>query len=175
MVAIGNPDLPWAQEAALQQRWFECSASVRDIMRSEDHQARHLARTIHRQPHVLPAVTLTTRHRSQKLVHQGWHKVRHKVGTRLRLARRPTPHFGLLGLFPCVAKELENVPSDVENRLVCLGRMTHSMILLARGRKIIDFAALATSRSRILHARARKIVEFVCLGDISNHDFSCQG
>jgi hypothetical protein len=49
------------------------------------------------------------------------------------------------------------------------------MILLARGRKIIDFAALATSRSRILHARARKIVEFVCLGDISNHDFSCQG
>jgi hypothetical protein len=44
-----------------------------------------------------------------------------------------------------------------------------------QGNKIIDFAALATSRSRILHARASKIVDFASLGDISNHDLACQG
>ena len=46
---------------------------------------------------------------------------------------------------------------------------------VSQGKKIIEFAALATSRSRILHARASKIVDFVCLGDVSNHDFACQG
>ena len=46
---------------------------------------------------------------------------------------------------------------------------------VSQGKKIIDFAALATSRSKIFHARASKIVDFVCLGDISNHDLACQG
>ena len=63
------------------------SVTLRTV-RSEDHQTRHLGRTIHRQPHVFPAVKvlMTTTNRSQKLVHQvgtrlaqgsaqGWHKV----------------------------------------------------------------------------------------------------
>ena len=111
MVAIENPDLPWAQEAALQQRWFGCGASVRDSVRSEDHQARHLGRTIHRQSHVFPAVNLTTRNRSQKLVHQvgtrlaqgsaqGWHKV--EVGQAGQL-----PISGCWGCFRVLPKWLK--------------------------------------------------------------------
>jgi hypothetical protein len=49
------------------------------------------------------------------------------------------------------------------------------VILLARGRKIINFVAMAISRSKILQARACKIVDVASLGDISNHDLACQG
>ena len=105
----------------------------------------------------------------------------------------PTPHFGLLGLFPCVAKEAKKLPSDVENCVVCLRQITQSVILLAMGRKIVDFVALAISRSMILHARASKIIfcllflavsqimilharastiiDFVCSGELPNPSF----
>ncbi len=75
-------------------------AACRSVTLCAQKTTKHVGRTIHRQPHVFPAVNLTTINRYQKLVHTGWHKVRHKVGTRLRLTRWPTPHFGLLGLFP---------------------------------------------------------------------------
>ena len=92
----------------------------------------------------------------------------------MRSARQPAPHFGFLGLFPCGAKEVESLPSDVENCVVCLRQINQSVMLLARGRKIIVFVALAISRSMILHARASKII-FSFLGGISNHDFPSQG
>ena len=93
------------------------------------------------------------------------------------MARRPTPHFGLLGLFPCVTKEVENLPSDVEDIVLFVLANDPVRDFVSQGKKIIDYAALAISRSRILHARASKIVDFVCLGDISNHDLVlvCQG
>ena len=159
MVAIGNPDLPWAQEAAIQQRWFGCSASVRDtancaLRRPPNQTSRH---TIHRQPHVFPAVKVlkTTTNRSQKLVHQvgtrlaqgsaqGWHKV--EVG---QVANSP---FRVVGVVSVV------LPSDVEICVVCLRQITQSVILLAKGREIVDFVAVAISRSMILHARASKLI-----------------
>ena len=52
------------------------------------------------------------------------------------------------------------LPSDVEICVVCLRQITQSMILFAKGREIVDFVAVAISRSMILNARASKIILF---------------
>ena len=77
---------------------------------------------------------------------QGWHKV--EVG---QVANSP---FRVVGVVSVV------LPSDVEICVVCFRQITQSVILLAKGREIVDFVAVAISRSMILHARASKIIFF---------------
>ena len=88
------------------------------------------------------------------------------------------------------------LPSDVEICVVCLRQITQSVILLAKGRKIVDFVAVAISRSMILHARPSKIIfsiflavsqimilhprastiiDFVCSGELPNPSFCMTG
>ena len=87
MLAIGNPDLPWAQEAALQQRWFGCSASVRDTVNCAVRKPpNQTSRTNNTQ-----AAPCCSRGQSFDDDHKqisetsppGWHKVGTRFGTRL--------------------------------------------------------------------------------------------
>ena len=94
MVAIWNPDLPWAQEAANNDGSVAACRSVALCAQKTTKPSISEKRYSQRQPHVFIQKQISESNL------QGWHKVRHKVCTGLMLARRPTSPFRGVGFFP---------------------------------------------------------------------------